>query len=229
MNRPKRLRLAITVGLLVPASLLSIGARQPARQPTPNDTLISPEVLADRRVAFRICAPKASEVTLRGDWMDAPEPVALEKDGQGVWSITLGPLVPDFYSYTFTVDGVRTRTRRIRRSNRGSTASTTCSSSPARKPRSRTTPPSRTATSGRSGISPRRSGCSAACTSRLVRLLSIGVGDKDFAFAGSKNLSELLTRRGITNKLHVSGGGHTWINWRRYLPDFAQVLFRATS
>ena len=24
-----------------------------------------------------------------------------------MWSITVGPLVPDFYSYVFTVDGVR--------------------------------------------------------------------------------------------------------------------------
>src|SRR5205085_9468376 len=32
----------------------------------------------------------------------------LEKDDKGVWSITVGPLVPDFYSYSFTVDGVRT-------------------------------------------------------------------------------------------------------------------------
>ena len=32
----------------------------------------------------------------------------MTKDEQGVWSIAVGPLTPDFYSYTFTVDGVRT-------------------------------------------------------------------------------------------------------------------------
>jgi enterochelin esterase-like enzyme len=32
----------------------------------------------------------------------------MTKDEQGVWSATIGPLVPDWYSYTFTVDGVRT-------------------------------------------------------------------------------------------------------------------------
>ena len=37
------------------------------------------------------------------------EPAAsYEKDDRGVWSITVGPLVPDFYSYAFNVDGVRT-------------------------------------------------------------------------------------------------------------------------
>src|SRR5215475_3806262 len=80
----------------------------PQRTPTPNDTLVSTEVLSDHRVTFRIYAPKASEVTLRGDWMETQTPVKLEKDDQGVWAITVGPLAPDFYSYSFTVDGVRT-------------------------------------------------------------------------------------------------------------------------
>src|SRR5262249_25488907 len=71
------------------------------------DTLISPEVQSDHRVTFRIYAPKASEVTLRGDWMEGPA-VKLAKDDKGVWSATVGPLVPDYYSYAFTVDGVRT-------------------------------------------------------------------------------------------------------------------------
>src|SRR5215813_6806549 len=83
-------------------------AQQPQRQPTPNDTLVSTEALSDHRVTFRIYAPKASEVTLRGDWMETPAPVKLEKDERGVWAATVGPLAPDFYSYSFTVDGVRT-------------------------------------------------------------------------------------------------------------------------
>ena len=60
----------------------------------------------------------------------------------------------------------------------------------------------------------------------VVKLFSISVGDKDRVFAGSKNLSELLTKHGIKNELHVSGGGHTWINWRHYLNEFAPQLFR---
>jgi hypothetical protein len=36
--------------------------------------------------------------------MDAPGPVKLEKNEQGVWATTVGPLVPDFYSYAFSVD-----------------------------------------------------------------------------------------------------------------------------
>jgi len=70
--------------------------------------IVSPEVLPDHRVTFRIQAPKASEVTLRGDWMEGIASEKLSKDDQGVWSVTVGPLMPDFYSYSFTVDGVKT-------------------------------------------------------------------------------------------------------------------------
>lgn len=95
--------------LLIAATLsLAAFAQTPPRQPTPNDTLVSPEVQGDKRVTFRIYAPKASEVTLRGDWMEGPGTVRLEKDDKGVWSATVGPLVPDFYSYSFAVDGTRT-------------------------------------------------------------------------------------------------------------------------
>jgi enterochelin esterase family protein len=59
-----------------------------------------------------------------------------------------------------------------------------------------------------------------------LKLFAINVGDADFALAGSKNLSELLKTHGIRHELHISGGGHTWINWRHYLNEFAPLLFR---
>jgi enterochelin esterase-like enzyme len=83
-------------------------AQLPQRPPTPNDTLVSTEVAADRRLTFRIYAPKASEVALRGDWMEGFGTQPLTKDEAGVWSVTVGPLTPDFYSYSFLVDGVKT-------------------------------------------------------------------------------------------------------------------------
>ena len=61
---------------------------------------------------------------------------------------------------------------------------------------------------------------------RQIKLFSISVGDKDFALAGSKNLAELLKKRGVKHELHISGGGHTWINWRRYLNELVPQLFR---
>jgi enterochelin esterase family protein len=89
---------------------VGIFAQAPQRVPTPNDTLVSPEVHADKRVTFRIYAPKASEVTVGGDWI--PQGLGtggkLAKDDKGVWALTVGPLPPDFYSYSLVVDGVRT-------------------------------------------------------------------------------------------------------------------------
>lgn len=92
------------------ASLLTIAAfaQTPQRTPTPNDTLKSPKVMDDKRVMLQIYAPKASEVMVMGDFASGNKPVALTKNDQGVWSTTLGPLRPDYYTYTMTVDGVRT-------------------------------------------------------------------------------------------------------------------------
>ena len=67
--------------------------------------IVSPEVHPDRRVTFRLSAPKATEVTVSGV---GPAPAAMQKDVAGVWSVTLGPLDPDMYHYTFVVNGVRT-------------------------------------------------------------------------------------------------------------------------
>ena len=106
----KRSILSLALGLLwlAGAVIPRAAAQQPRREPTPNDTLISPEVQSDRHVTFRIYAPKASEVTLRGDWMEGSGSEKLVKDDKGVWSIAVGPLAADFYSYGFAVDGVKT-------------------------------------------------------------------------------------------------------------------------
>ncbi|MHB8863081.1 MAG: alpha/beta hydrolase-fold protein [Pirellulaceae bacterium] len=66
--------------------------------------LISPEVHADRTVTFRLQAPRAETVLVQG--LAGVEAQTLVKNGDGMWEITLGPLAPELYSYTFSVDGV---------------------------------------------------------------------------------------------------------------------------
>jgi len=61
---------------------------------------------------------------------------------------------------------------------------------------------------------------------KVVKLFSISVGEQDFLLNGSKSLAETMEKHGIKHEMHVSGGGHTWINWRHYLNDFAPKLFR---
>ena len=63
----------------------------------------SPEVAPDGRVTFRVLAPKAQAVAVKG--LRHLPPQAMTKDAKGVWSVTVGPLTPDLYSYTFDVDG----------------------------------------------------------------------------------------------------------------------------
>lgn len=72
------------------------------------DNLVSPEVHTDRRITFRVRAPKASEVTLVGDWMPPNTQLQMARDAQGVWGVTVGPLESGPAIYTFTVDGVAT-------------------------------------------------------------------------------------------------------------------------
>jgi enterochelin esterase-like enzyme len=66
----------------------------------------SPEVGADRRVTFRLLAPKASEVAVSGEFQKGSQ--NLTKDEKGVWSVTVGPVDPEIYYYNFTIDGVKT-------------------------------------------------------------------------------------------------------------------------
>jgi enterochelin esterase-like enzyme len=384
--------------MLIPRMLqpafIAILLFQAQRTPTPNDALVSPEVLSDHRVAFRIYAPKASEVTLRGDWMEAAAPVKLEKDEKGVWTATVGPLTPDFYSYSFTVDGVRTVDPKNAMIKQGLVSVDNMFLLPGSEaafednkpvphgeirevwyqsstlgtqrrmhiyfppgyddrkdrypvfyllhgggdedsgwstigragfiidnlladkkatpmivvmpngsmPRSTNLPPAtpgsppdptvtaalqerftnelmkdvipfveknyrvvagrenraiaglsmgggqttRVITSNpdqfayvgvwSAGVNPQTTAefekramsflDSADRINKQIKLLSISVGDKDFALAGSRNLAEVLNKRGIKHELKITGGGHTWINWRRYLHDYAQRLFR---
>jgi enterochelin esterase family protein len=394
MARQQIRRDGIALGLLLLAAavLPPAAAQPPRRQPTPNDTLVSPEVSADHKVTFRLYAPKASEVAVFGDWLtnfnDRPK---LTKDDKGIWSVTVGPLTPDFYSYVFTVDGVRTLDPKNPTIKQGIASLDNMvfvsgkeadfednkpvphgeirkiwyqSSTLGTQRRMHVyTPPgydqskdrypvfyllhgggdedSGWSTIGRAGfildnllaqqkakpmlvvmpngsmprpgdsspVPPARGPASAVSfrnrftnellkdvvpyveknfrvlegrenralaglsmgggqtlgvvtshpeefayvgvwsagafggaavfekqaatflesgdkVNKAVKLFSINVGDKDFTFAGSKDLSAVLNKHGIQNELHVSGGGHTWINWRHYLNEFAPKLFR---
>src|SRR5687768_11656039 len=89
--------------LLLPVTLPGQGG--PPRGPE----VVSPEVHADRRVTLRILAPRADSVRVTGEIItDRAAPSAMARDSSGVWSLTVGPLAPDVYTYAFTVDGVHT-------------------------------------------------------------------------------------------------------------------------
>jgi len=73
----------------------------------------SPLVLPDGRVTFRLMAPDASVVSVHNttggytDWPNGND-VPLTKDSQGLWSVTIGPLKAEFFTYVYVVDGGQT-------------------------------------------------------------------------------------------------------------------------
>jgi enterochelin esterase-like enzyme len=99
MNRPIALLLSCVLSclaMLIPAAFAGEATRKgPVR---------SPEVLPDRRVTFRLQAPRATEVIVAGQWPGGR--AAMAKDGDGVWSVTVGPIDPGVWEYSFQVDGL---------------------------------------------------------------------------------------------------------------------------
>jgi enterochelin esterase family protein len=71
---------------------------------TPPPPLISPDVHSDHTVTFRFRDPNAKEVAVQTE--GSTKPVPMQKDDQGVWSVTTDPLTPDYYGYSFVADGV---------------------------------------------------------------------------------------------------------------------------
>ena len=61
---------------------------------------------------------------------------------------------------------------------------------------------------------------------RKLHLLWIGCGNQDSLFAAAKSFSEFLNERKIQHTFRESTGAHTWIVWRRYLNEFAPLLFQ---
>ena len=67
--------------------------------------LNSPEVLPDNRVTFRYYSRTAIQVLLDGEFLSKPQQMV--KDTAGVWSLTIGPIKPDIYPYSYSVDHVQ--------------------------------------------------------------------------------------------------------------------------
>ena len=69
--------------------------------------VISPEVSLDRRITFRLLAPKAETVrVMGGDMPGNGKGTELTKAANGVWEVTAGPVPAGAYRYNFNVDGL---------------------------------------------------------------------------------------------------------------------------
>ena len=128
----RSLLLAAAVAAALPDTAAAQAAAPPAAaaatqaQPARPPAVVSPELLGDRRVTFRIYAPNASTVTLNaGDLppvtfaapgtVPAPQTpgspggAVFTKSESGVWEFTTAaPAPPGAFRYAIMVDGVRT-------------------------------------------------------------------------------------------------------------------------
>ncbi len=116
--------MTLRTSLLILTMAASAWAQQPAAERGADDggrggrgggrgaqapPVVSPEVSEDRKITFRLSAPRAQSVRLTAS--DIPglgQTAVLTKADNGVWSTTVGPVEPGAYRYTFNVDGVAT-------------------------------------------------------------------------------------------------------------------------
>jgi enterochelin esterase family protein len=59
-----------------------------------------------------------------------------------------------------------------------------------------------------------------------LKLLWFATGSQDFLLSRTRQTIDLLKKHNFNPLFKESAGGHTWINWRQYLNEFAPLLFR---
>jgi enterochelin esterase family protein len=62
-------------------------------------------------------------------------------------------------------------------------------------------------------------------SNKKLRLLWVGCGKEDGAFAASKSFSEFLKEHAVEHTFRETSGAHTWMVWRRYLNEISPLLF----
>ncbi len=78
-------------------SFFSVTAQRPP-------AISSPDVNPDHSITFRYYSRTAKKVILKGEFLTSP--LAMSNDTSGVWSITVPPVKPDIYPYSFMVDSI---------------------------------------------------------------------------------------------------------------------------
>lgn len=101
--------LYVCVTLFVVLSVtITMSAQQAATKPQPPAPLVaapppSPDVHPDGSVSFRLVMANAVKVELHLEGSAQPFPMTKEADG--AWTVTVPKLAPQYYSYSFNVDG----------------------------------------------------------------------------------------------------------------------------
>lgn len=117
MTNAKRILFFIFSGLLSGSVQFSyaqnaqpqVASRTQANGPSMSraPVIVSPEILPDNSVIFRLLSKDATTVAVTGEFMDENADGNMIKDNDGLWTLKVGPLKPEFYKYSFIVNGVR--------------------------------------------------------------------------------------------------------------------------
>lgn len=101
-----KIRVSLRACLLASLFLYAMAAYSQLGRGPQGPRVTSPEILPDKKVTFRLLAPKAGTVVLNGNW-DNGTNIQMAKDDQGIWSVTVGPLGEQLWGYSFNVDGLK--------------------------------------------------------------------------------------------------------------------------
>jgi enterochelin esterase-like enzyme len=105
MSRSFHISVRVLSALLVAAVLHSFVAAQPTKTPAPAPPapVPSPQIESDGTVRFQLAMPNASAVELQLE--GAAQGIPMKKDAAGLWSVAVPKLAPQYYGYSFKVDG----------------------------------------------------------------------------------------------------------------------------
>src|SRR5512138_350890 len=77
-------------------------AEAPRARGAQRPQVTSPEISAERKITFRILAPRAGAIRLSaGDIPGMGQGKEMTKGSNGVWEVTVGPVDPGAYRYNF--------------------------------------------------------------------------------------------------------------------------------
>ena len=63
----------------------------------------------------------------------------------------------------------------------------------------------------------------------VIKLLWISIGKDDFLLKDAEKFHGILLKHGIHPQWTITEGEHEWTVWRKYLRDFAPLLFHRDS
>ncbi len=196
------------------------------------ETLVSSEVRAERTVTFPLYAPKATEVTITGDWMATLESrtggiAKMTKGADGVWTFTSPPLEPTIHLYFFTLDGLNIAdpvNPVIKLRNRTSGSLVEVPGNPAPVWQLQQVPRGTVDFNKAAARCPELASAKAA--EGKLDLIWISYGNQDPNHTGAEAFDAALTKNGVKHTYVTRDGGHVWPVWRWSIAEFSPLLFR---